>query len=111
MAEIRTIDVNEAIELAQRGAVLLDVREPSEWEAGRSALALHIRLADLPDHLARLPKNHVIVCICRSGHRSSRAAHFLAEQGFEAVNLEGGMMAWVHEGKPLVADCGEPFIN
>jgi rhodanese-related sulfurtransferase len=111
MAEIRTIDVNEALELAQQGAVLLDVREPNEWEAGRSASALHIPLADLPDQLAELPRDRVIVCICRSGHRSSRATHFLTEQGFEAANLEGGMMAWAHEGKPLVANSGQPSIT
>jgi rhodanese-related sulfurtransferase len=111
MAEIRTIDVNEALVMAQQGAVLLDVREPSEWEAGRSALALHIPLADLPDHLAELPPDRVIVCICRSGHRSLRAAHFLAEQGYESANMKGGMMAWAHEGKPLVGNSGQPSIT
>jgi rhodanese-related sulfurtransferase len=75
------------------------------------AQAIHIPLADLADHLAELPSDHLIVCVCRSGHRSLRAAHFLSEGGFEVANLEGGMTAWQLAGEPLVGDNGEPSIQ
>jgi rhodanese-related sulfurtransferase len=111
MAQIRILDVEGASDELANGAVLVDVREDDEWRAGHSALAIHIPLAELPDHLEELPRDQLIVCVCRSGHRSLRAANFLAEGGFAAANLEGGMTAWDLAGEPLVADSGEPSIQ
>jgi rhodanese-related sulfurtransferase len=111
MPELRNVTVTEAYELVQGGAMLLDVREESEWELGRAPEAVHIPLAEVPDHLDELEKGRQIVCACRSGGRSSRAGQFLAEQGFDVVNLDGGMLAWAQEGLPLVADHGEPAID
>lgn len=111
MVEPRGVDVDEALELAQQGAFLLDVREDDEWQAGHAALATHISLGEVPDHVEDLPRDRVIVCICRSGARSGRASKFLLEQGFEAVNMEGGMLAWAGDDQPLVADSGTPVIN
>jgi rhodanese-related sulfurtransferase len=110
MAELRNIDVSEALSLGAGGALLLDVREDDEWASGRAPDALHVRLADLPDHVGDLPRDRPIVCICRSGGRSARAASFLIEQGFDAVNLDGGMQAWERAGAALLADQGEPTI-
>jgi rhodanese-related sulfurtransferase len=109
--ELHNIDVSAALQLASQSAFLLDVRECDEWEAGHSPLATHIPLAELPDHLAELPKDRVIVCICRSGGRSTRAGQFLVENDFEAVNLEGGLIAWASEGQTIVADSGEATIT
>ncbi|MGA2969487.1 MAG: rhodanese-like domain-containing protein [Acidimicrobiales bacterium] len=111
MAQIRILDVQGATNALAEGAVLVDVREDDEWLAGHSAHAIHIPLAELPDHLAELPHDQLIVCVCRSGHRSLRAANFLAEGGFAAANLEGGMTAWDLAGEPLVADSGNPSIQ
>lgn len=110
MAELRNVDVNEALELSAQGALLLDVREDDEWRSGRAPEAVHVALAELPDHLDALPRDRVIVCVCRSGGRSSRARQFLVEQGFEVVNLAGGMQAWASAGENLVADDGDPSI-
>jgi rhodanese-related sulfurtransferase len=49
-----------------------------------------------------------VVTICRSGHRSARAAALLASQGREVVNLAGGMRAWARAGLPVVAADGRP---
>ena len=110
MVEPRNVSVAEALQLVQDGALLLDVREDNEWESGRSAAALHVPLNDVPDHLDEFPTDRVIVCVCRSGARSGRAAKFLVERGLDAVNLEGGMLAWSAEGEPIVGDVGEPTI-
>jgi rhodanese-related sulfurtransferase len=110
MVEPRNVDVDETLELASNGAFLLDVREDDEWEAGHGALATHISLGDVPDHVDDLPRDRVIVCICRSGARSGRASKFLLEQGFEAVNMEGGMMAWAAQDQALVSNAGTPAI-
>jgi rhodanese-related sulfurtransferase len=111
MAEPRGVNATEALELVSRGAVMLDVRENDEWAAGRAPLAVHIPLSDLPDHLEDLPLDRVVVCVCRSGGRSLRAAHFLTEHGFEAANLDGGMIAWAEQGQALVSDGAAPVIN
>ena len=104
MADVVNVDVANAQALVESGALLLDVREPNEWEAGRAPGATHIPLMELSDHLDDLDTSRTIVCVCRSGGRSARAATFLLEQGFDAVNLEGGMTAWAQAGAPLEGD-------
>jgi len=110
MVEVRTVNVAEALELLEGGALLLDVREDNEWESGRAAAAEHIALNEVPDHLDELPVGRTIVCVCRSGARSGRVTKFLLDQGRDAVNLEGGMLAWSAEGEALEGDVDEPSI-
>lgn len=75
-------------------AILLDVREPNEWVAGHAPQAVHIPLGDLDRRAGELPAGRPVVCICRSGARSLRAAALLVENGFDVHNLNGGMRAW-----------------
>lgn len=110
MVEVRNVNVTEALELLEAGAFLLDVREDNEWESGRAPNAVHVALSEVPDHLDELPTGRVIVCVCRSGARSGRASKFLVENGKDAVNLEGGMLAWSADGEPLEGDTDEPSI-
>ena len=110
MTETRNVSVAEALTLLNEGALLLDVREDNEWESGRAPDATHVALNEVPDHLDEFSKDRLIVCVCRSGARSGRAAKFLVEQGRDAVNLEGGMLAWNAEGEPIVGDIDEPTI-
>jgi rhodanese-related sulfurtransferase len=111
MADVVNVDVVKARELLVQGALLLDVREDSEFELGHAPEARHIPLSEVPDYQNELPKDRQIVCVCRSGGRSARAANFLLENGFNAVNLEGGMTAWAESGGPLEADHGEAIIG
>lgn len=88
-------------------AVLLDVREPDEWQAGHAPDALHIPLRDVParmGELAELPDDRAIYVVCRTGGRSAQATAFLNANGYEAVNVAGGMKSWQTEGRPLVAE-------
>lgn len=92
-------------------AVVVDVREPSEWSAGHAPNAIHIPLAQLPARLGELPDtDDTVAIVCRSGGRSSRAVAWLVQQGFDVANLEGGMRAWASAGKPLEGDHPEPFV-
>jgi len=96
----------EAVQLVREGAVLLDVREDSEWAAGHAEAAVHMPLGQLdPD---RLPEGHPVVAVCRSGNRAGKAAARLQTQGFDVHNLAGGMAAWEQAGLPLVTDSGAP---
>ena len=84
------------------GAILLDVREPDEWQSGHAAGAKHIPLGQLRARLSALPRDREIITICRSGNRSSRAAAELRRAGFTAVrNMAGGMTAWARAGLPI----------
>ena len=110
MVEARNVNVAEALALLGEGALLLDVREDNEWESGRAHDAVHIPLNEVPDHVEEFPRDRLIVCVCRSGARSGRAAKFLVERGRDVVNLEGGMLAWNSEGEPIVGDIDQPTI-
>src|SRR6266545_4792598 len=69
------VDASRAAELLERGqAVVLDVRENIEWKTGRIPGALHVPLARLPARRHELPRDMIIVAVCRSGHRSGLAA-------------------------------------
>ncbi|NHN56273.1 rhodanese-like domain-containing protein [Calidifontibacter sp. DB0510] len=87
-------------------AVLLDVREQDEWDAGHAPGAVHIPLGEVPQRLGELPEGEPLPVICRSGNRSGRAADWLEQQGFEVANVEGGMKQWAFEGKPVVGADG-----
>ena len=90
-------------------AVLLDVREQHEWDAGHAPNAVHVPLADVPTRLADLPAmDGPLPVICKAGGRSARAAAWLAGQGHEVINVDGGMQAWEAAGKPVVTNDGTP---
>jgi rhodanese-related sulfurtransferase len=88
--------------------VLLDVREADEWQAGHAPGAFWIPLGELDRARTEIPFNRQIVCVCRSGQRSARAAEARLEWGFEASNMVGGMRAWAAAGLPVVRDDDSP---
>jgi rhodanese-related sulfurtransferase len=104
--ELAEVDPEEAASLIAGGAYLLDVREPDEWEAGHAPDAHHIPLGDLEARYAELPSDQTIVCVCRGGGRSARAAAALSTVGLTTINLAGGMRAWESSGLPVIADGG-----
>jgi rhodanese-related sulfurtransferase len=98
----------EAHEVAESDAVLLDVRTSREWAAGHAAYAFHVPLSQLGRQLDKLPREHQIIAVCRSGHRSAVAAKMLISSGFQVTNLRGGMTAWAAAGLPVVTSSGTP---
>jgi rhodanese-related sulfurtransferase len=87
-------------------AVLLDVREDDEWEAGHAPGAVHIPLAQVPSRLDELPPDDDVYVICRSGGRSAQAAAWLNRNGYDATNVTGGMGAWLEAGRPMESETG-----
>jgi len=102
--EVTAVDA----ESGQAGHILLDVRNADEWEAGHAPSAQWTPLPELESVRFQLPMNRRIVCVCRSGARSARAAEALISWGFDAVNMTGGMQAWASSGFPVVRDDGSP---
>jgi adenylyltransferase/sulfurtransferase len=85
------------------GPVLIDVREPAEWEIARIDGARLIPLRSLPERLGELGQDQDIVLQCHVGVRSLRAAEILQRAGFRNVwNLKGGIDAWSREIDPAV---------
>ncbi len=91
-----------AVLTAKTPMYLLDVRSASEFKQdGHIAGAHLIPLGDLPAKLAQVPRDRMVVCVCRSGARSSAALNQLAQAGFPNIrNLSGGMMGWNRANLP-----------
>lgn len=90
-------------------ALLLDVREPDEWAAGHIEGATHIPMSGLMQRLDEVPKEGDVVVVCKVGGRSAQVTAYLMQQGWTNVrNLDGGVVAWVHAGRPLVSENGAP---
>lgn len=104
----REVGPDEAKAAVERGAVLLDVREPHEWKTGHAPKARHIPLGQLGSRAGELPRNREILVVCRSGARSARAAKLLSAQRGDVANVKGGMGAWARQGLPVVAKGGGP---
>ena len=84
-------------------AVVLDVREDDEWAAGHIAGATHIAMGDVPSRLDELPEGDPLYVTCRSGGRSARVTAWLNQNGYDAVNVGGGMGEWQAAGRPMVS--------
>ena len=102
VARTRSVDARTARRLADEGAVLLDVRESSEWDAGHAPSAIHIPYQQLERRLGELPGQRDVIVYCASGVRSSLATSLLERSGRSAANLRGGFNAWVGADLPIV---------
>lgn len=93
-------------------AVLLDVREDDEWAAGHIPGAVHVPMNQVPRRVNNDPgtitPDASIVVVCKVGGRSAQVAAWLCQQGYTALNLAGGMLAWDGAGRAMEADGGVP---
>jgi rhodanese-related sulfurtransferase len=105
---IPEVDADEARARADSGAVILDVREAEEWQAGHVDGALWIPMGEVTARQEELPRDQALVVICRSGARSGKVVQALVQAGYDAVNVAGGMRAWDAAGHPFVAESGGP---
>lgn len=87
---------------ARSESLVLDVREGFEWESGHIEDAVHIPMNEVPGRLDELPKDSKVIVVCHLGQRSALVANFLAQQGYEVENLDGGLESWSAAGLPLV---------
>jgi hydroxyacylglutathione hydrolase len=81
------VDQEEAARLLEAGALVVDVRTLPEWQAGHGPEAVLMPLDQLEARVSELPKDRVLLMVCRSGARSGHAAAWLRQQGFDAHNL------------------------
>jgi len=94
-------------ELLQRGEIqLIDVREPYEHEAGRIAGDRLVGLTELAAQAESIDRDRPVVFYCRSGSRSAMATEAFRGAGYDAHNMEGGLLDWAAAGLPLEPDGG-----
>ncbi|WP_407570424.1 rhodanese-like domain-containing protein [Deinococcus altitudinis] len=99
------VSPKEAQSRMQQGAILVDVREPNEYQEVHATGAQLMPLSEFESSYGTLPKDAEIVMICRSGARSERAGQMLLGSGYTNVsNLTGGTLAWVQDGLPTGDD-------
>jgi len=102
MNETDSISPKQASEMyAEQKAVIVDVREDSEWNEQHIPGAIHIPLAQLNERLPELKqyKDSPVITQCRTGRRSAQALDVLKSAGFTKVyNMDGGIMAWDKAG-------------
>jgi rhodanese-related sulfurtransferase len=106
MTGIPTVAIDGVPDPLPNGLAVLDVREPFEWEAGHIDGSIHIPMMDLADRLGDLPDTQTLV-VCKVGSRSAQVVGYLARQGYDVVNLAGGLYDWQAAGRALVSDSGE----
>ncbi len=105
-AKVPSVDAGTARDLVREGAVLLDVRETSEWNAGHAPQAAHLPLGRISEASKKVRDGKRVVVVCRSGHRSRSATKALISMGYDATNLTGGMSAWAAVGGQVVDRSG-----
>jgi rhodanese-related sulfurtransferase len=98
------ISVAEAMTKRDSGAFMLDVRQPEEWNEAHIPDSTLIPLDQLPNRINELPKDQVIVVVCRSGNRSAQGRDILLEAGFtDVTSMAGGLNQWKTAGYPTVS--------
>jgi rhodanese-related sulfurtransferase len=100
----REISVSEASAMRDDGALVLDVREPDEWNESHIPGATLIPLGELASRVDELPQDQEIVVVCRSGNRSAQGRDILLAAGFEQVtSMAGGVNQWKAAGLETVS--------
>ncbi|MGO9489058.1 MAG: rhodanese-like domain-containing protein [Solirubrobacteraceae bacterium] len=92
--------------LAEPDLQVIDVREPYEREAGHIAGSRHIELVSLTGEAQTVDRERPVVFYCRVGARSTMAAQAFRAGGYEAYSLDGGLLRWAAEGRPLAPEGG-----
>ena len=108
-AQIKETDVAGAAQQIAAGTIVIDVREPAEFEAGRLPGAVSIPRGVLefktPEHPALANKDAQILLYCKTGGRSALATQSLQRLGYtNLVSLAGGFEAWAGNGQQVVKD-------
>jgi adenylyltransferase/sulfurtransferase len=93
--ETTSVDLKKRLD-AGDDVLVLDVREPNEYQINRIPGSVLIPLGELPRRHAELPKDKDIVVHCKMGARSAKATEFLQSVGFKRVkNMKGGILDWI----------------
>jgi phage shock protein E len=98
---VKPADVQAKLNEATQPMVL-DLRQPAEYQAGHIPGATLLPINELSRSLSELPRDREIVCICNFGANSDRVAQLLSGAGFNSANMSEGMVGWQRAGLPVM---------
>ncbi|MEF3305887.1 rhodanese-like domain-containing protein [Paenibacillus sp. GYB003] len=105
-------ELKEVLEQTERTTIVIDVREPEEYEEAHIEGLPLIPMGDIIDWTEKLDPRREYVFVCRSGRRSFEVANYFQNNGFSNVhNFLGGMLSWAEEGNPVARGPAEPIEN
>ncbi|CAB4530397.1 unannotated protein [freshwater metagenome] len=100
---ITEIPVNELTTLVENGSLVVDVREPDEYESGHIPGAVLVPLSTVLTNKSEFESDETVYVVCRSGGRSMQACEMLHDVGISnVVNVAGGTMGWISLGNEIV---------
>jgi len=106
MLQVTPAQLHEWAQTQSLRPVLLDVREGWECQTASAQSAaldlLHMPMQTVPARLSELDRSRPVACLCHHGGRSMQVAHFLAQQGYDVVNVAGGIHAWSQQVDPSI---------
>jgi len=106
LADFKSISPQEAYALinSNENTTVLDVRTPEEFAQGHIEGAISLPLQTLQTNLGSITdaKNQKLIVYCHSGNRSVAASRILAKNGFQPLNMQGGITAWKSAGLNVV---------
>ncbi len=104
MSNTHEVTPTKALAMIQKGALLVDVREPKEVARKSFDVSniLLIPVRELKKRFQEIPVDRKVVIACHIGNRGLMATHFLMNQGYtKAVNMQQGIVRWEKEGLPV----------
>ena len=102
---LTAVTAGDAVRLINKGALIIDVRKPEDYETGHIVNARNIKLGAIEtDHGAvKKPKSKSLLTVCENGADSAKAANVLRKAGYENVfSLKAGLVGWRADNLPLV---------
>jgi adenylyltransferase/sulfurtransferase len=100
--ELTVTDLKARYDKGER-PIVIDVREPYEWDIAQIPYTRFIPKDQVREHLAEIPMDEEVILSCRSGKRSMAVLEYLQSQGYTKLkNLKGGVLAWSEEVDPTV---------
>jgi rhodanese-related sulfurtransferase len=97
------VDIDDVARGRAEGVLLIDVRQPEEYDAGHVPGARLIPLSEVGLRVREVPTDEPVQVICHVGSRSEKAVQFLRQRGVDAYSVTGGTKAWVDSGHPTVS--------
>lgn len=95
------IDVTTLASEHANGAVVIDVRQPAEYAEAHLPGATLLPLDEVVERIDEVPDTETVYVICRTGVRSAKAVEYFRARGIDAVNVAGGIRAWLDAGEPV----------
>ena len=96
------VDLDTFASAHAAGAVVVDVRNPDEYESGHVSGAVLIPLPELGGRQQEIPEGDPVYVICALGGRSLQATKAMVGAGYRAVSVTGGTKGWIQQGRPVV---------